>query len=167
MSQKNLPAQRAKPQTKEELTALMRPVSELSEPQEEAQNAALISTELDFLAYKLNRWGWEDKDRAAYRERATQDWVQKLRGYPVGEVKRAIGDYLDWRADRVAKGKKINPDFPTESDIANRVQTRRKQAFHRLPKPIPQQSPTSEVSAEDKAHRAKVAAEMMARFKSD
>jgi len=127
----------------------------------------LISTELDFLAYKLNRWGWEDKDRAAFRERATQDWVQRLRGYKVGEVKRAIGDYLDWRADMVAKGKKVNPDFPTESDIATRVQKRRKEAFQRLPKPIPQPEPASEITPEDKAHRAKVAAEVMAKYHSD
>ena len=138
------------------LLSLMKPVSERCDQQQEAQNAALVAFELNIVSLKVGRFGWEQMD-PAFKDRLSDDWVDVLRPFPIAEVKRGIGDCLDARPR----------DCPTEQAVKAAIMKRRGLAVNKTPKPIPQQEAPSAVNDDDKAHRAAVSAEMMARFKSE
>lgn len=141
---------------RDQMLSLMKPVKEQFSPQEEAQNAALVSFELNIVSLKVSRFGWEQMDKG-FKQRLSDDWTDVLRHFPIAEVRRGIGDCLTAN-ERTC---------PTEQAVRAAIMARRAKAIARTPKPIPQQEPPSEVSAKDKERRAAVSAEMMARFKSD
>ena len=100
------------------------------------------------------------------RNMEAEDWAVELGNHPQWAVERAV---RWWKSE-------ANPDRrkrPLEGDISARCkrETDAVRAATRVlgspVAPIPQQSPTSEVSDEDKAHRAAVSAEMMGVFNAD
>lgn len=152
--------------TKEDLAALMKPVSARCDQQKELENAALVAFELDQLSVKLGRWGWVSKPGTPEREkiitermkqRFSDDWTEALREYPVFEVRRAIGDYLEWRANKLRRGEKLKNDFPTEQDIKSFLLKRRFDAMNTAPKAaVPLSKPKlteAEIEARQEAAR--------------
>ena len=133
------------------LLSLMKPVSERCDQQQEAQNAALISFELNIVSLKVGRFGWEQMD-PAFKDRLSDDWVDVLRVFPIAEVKRGIGDCLE-AFPRVC---------PTEQAVKAAIMKRRAKAVAKTPKAIPQQAPTADITDEDRAERKEAAARIMA-----
>ena len=140
---------------RDQLLSLMKPVNEQCSQQQEAQNAALVSFELNIVSLKVGRFGWEQMD-PAFKSRLSDDWTDVLRPFPIAEVRRGIGDCLD----------AFPRACPTEQAVRAAIMKRRSDAVARTPKRIPQQAPPSEVSEADKARRAKVAAEVMSKYRS-
>lgn len=102
------------PKTREDLQALMRPVQERFDPQQEAQNAAVVGFELEVVSTKVDRFGWRDLSDQM-KQRLTDDWTDVLRKYPIAEVRRGIGDWL-----------KSNPrKCPNEHDVEACIMARR------------------------------------------
>ena len=121
-----------RPQTKEQALELMKPLSELLDPQQEGRNAAAISFELDVVSQKLGRFGWNDSDKAEMRQRLTDDWTDALREFHVDEVRNAIDACLDDEPKRV----------PHERAVRAKVLAYRSKALAKLPKaPPPPEKP--------------------------
>ena len=145
---------------RDQLLELMVPVADRSGPQKALENAALVAFELEKIGPRMI-FGWHMMDQTddgrAIKQGWADDWVAVLGDFPVSEVKRAIGDCIA-----------ANPkQAPSEHAIKVVINSYRAKAVARTPKPIPQQEPTADITEEDRAHRAKVSAEMMARFASD
>lgn len=122
-------------------------MSERCDPQQEAQNAALVAFELDAVSEKVSRFGWRDMD-PRMKDRLTDDWVDVLRAFPIAEVRRGIGDCLDARPR----------DCPTEQAVKAAIMKRRGKAVDKTPKPIPQKPPSEEETRDYKAESDRVMA---------
>ena len=148
------------PMDRDQLLDLMVPVTERCGQQKALENAALVAFELEKIGPRMI-FGWHIMDQTddgkAIKQGWADDWVAILGDFPVSEVKRAIGDCI------AASPKQA----PSEHAVKAAINVHRAKAVARTPKRIPQQSPTSTVTEADKAHRAKVAAEMMKRFNTD
>lgn len=122
------------------------------------ENVALVAFELEKIGPRMI-FGWammdQTDDGRAIKQGWADDWVAVLGEFPVAEVRRAIGDCIEAKATQA----------PSEHAVKAAINVRRKKAVARTPKPIPQQPPTSDVTPEDKAHRAKVAAEVMGKYR--
>lgn len=149
MSQKNLPANT--PQTREDLQALMKPVKERFDPQQEAQNAAVVAFELEVVSTKVDRFGWRDLSERM-KQRLIDDWTDVLRKYPIAEVRRGIGDCL-----------KDNPKrCPNEHEVEAKVIKRRAEAMERLPRTAPPTEERAEITDEERAARKAGAEQILA-----
>lgn len=138
-NRKNLPARQGK--SRAEILDLMKPVSARCDPQQEAQNAALVAFELDAVSEKVSRFGWRDMD-PRMKDRLTDDWVDVLREYPIAEVRRGISDCLD-----------LQSRCPTENEVKAAVMRRRRMALERTPA-IPEPSePLVQITDEERAER--------------
>jgi hypothetical protein len=149
-SQKNLPAKPAMDRVA--LLSLMKPVNERCDPQQEAQNAALVAFELNIVSLKVGRFGWEQMD-PAFKDRLSDDWVDVLRVFPIAEVKRGIGDCLE-AFPRVC---------PTEQAVKAAIMKRRAKAVAKTPKAIPPPEPTNPETRDYKAESDRIMAEVMGR----
>jgi len=70
-------------------TGLTLPLIKHLGSQELAKHKASLSLELEVLAKKFDRFGW-DRDRGSYaQERQLIDWMDALQDYPLQEVRRA------------------------------------------------------------------------------
>ena len=108
---------------------------------------------------------YEKDTPQAIRNMEAEDWAAELGNHPQWAVERAV---RWWKSE-------ANPDRrkrPLEGDISARCkrETDAVRAATRVlgnpVSPIPQQESTADITDEDRAHRAKVSAEMMARFAS-
>jgi len=116
----------------------------------------MLALELEVLAKKYDRFGW-DRDRGtASQDRLIMDWIAALQDYPLQEVQAACRAH-------VAENPKT---MPNEGHILAMVLKAREvsvRAFKaRLPPP---QEPPREVSDDELAHRAKVAADALGKAK--
>ena len=68
---------------------------------------AMLGFELEVLAMKLDRFGWERGRGTPVQDRLITDWMDVLQDYPLDEVKAGINAYLD-----VKPGK-----MPNERDV--------------------------------------------------
>lgn len=110
----------------------------------------MIAVELEVLAKKFDRFGW-DRDRgSAAHDRLILDWMDALQDYPLDEVRAAC------RAAVIENPGKM----PNEGHIVAAIMAGRKAHVAVLPKP---ERPPADVIKEPLEHRRKVAAEVMAR----
>lgn len=104
-------------------------MSERFDPQQEAQNAAVVSFELEVTSAKVDRFGWRDLS-PEMKQRLSDDWTAVLRAYPIAEVRRGIADCLDANPRRC----------PNEHEVKAKILKRRGEAMQRAdPAPISQQ----------------------------
>lgn len=116
-------------------------MSERFDPQQEAQNAAVVSFELEVTSAKVDRFGWRDLS-PEMKQRLSDDWTSVLRAYPIAEVRRGIADCLDENPRRC----------PNEHEVKAKILKRRGQAMQRAaPTPIPQQEEQGERVSPEKA----------------
>lgn len=100
---------------------------------------------------------WKDRPSPEMKARILADWADTLEDWDQRQVLWAL---RKWRND--FPNKKPNPGH-----ILIVLKDQRGKAAVKRAKPNPpQQPPTSEVSEADKAHRAKVAAEVMGKYRS-
>ena len=74
---------------KDERTGLTLPLSRSLGSQELAKHRALVALELEVLAKKLDRFGWERDRNSAAHDRIVMDWMDALQDYPLDEVRDA------------------------------------------------------------------------------
>ena len=132
------------------------PTPELSksmQPQELEGHRKEIASDVEMI---LDGY-WKDRPSPEMKARILADWADTLEDW---EQRQVLWALRKWRND--FPNKKPNPGH-----ILIVLKDKRGRAVAERAKPIPQQSPTSTVNAEDKAHRAKVAAEVMGKYRSE
>lgn len=74
---------------KDPKTGLTLPLSKSLGSQDLAKHRAMVGVELEVLAKKFDRFGW-DRDRGSLaHDRTLADWMDALQDYPLSEVKAA------------------------------------------------------------------------------
>ena len=100
---------------------------------------------------------WKDRPSDEMKARILADWADTLEDW---EQRQVLWALRKWRND--FPNKKPNPGH-----ILIVLKDQRGRAAVKRAKPnTPQQEPPSEVSDDDKAHRAQVAAEVMGKYRS-
>jgi hypothetical protein len=62
--------------------------------QELSKHRAMVAVELEVMAKKVDRFGW-DRDRGTMaHDRIVSDWMDALQDYPLGEVKAACAEWV-------------------------------------------------------------------------
>ena len=105
-------------------TGLTLPLSRSLGSRDLTQHSALVAVELEVLAKKLDRFGW-DRDRGtAAHDRVVMDWIMALRDYPLSEIQAAC------RAHVLAEPGRM----PNEGHIVARIMSARKAFVASLPR---------------------------------
>jgi hypothetical protein len=82
--------------------------------------------ELEVLAKKFDRFGW-DRDRGSYaQERQLTDWMNALQDYPLVEVQQACAAAVISRPS----------SMPNEGHVKAKILAARRQAAAAQPKPV-------------------------------
>jgi hypothetical protein len=85
----------------------------------------MVALELEVMAKKMDRFGWERDRGSAAHDRLVSDWMDVLCDYPLDEVKAAC---REWVASNPRK-------MPNEGDILGLIGKARAFKVARLPKP--------------------------------
>ena len=85
----------------------------------------MVALELEVMAKKMDRFGW-DRDRGSIaHDRAISDWMEGLQDYPLSEVQSACREWVN-----------TNPrKMPNEGDIRGIIMSHRSKRVARLPRP--------------------------------
>lgn len=112
----------------------------------------MVAVELEVLAKKFDRFGW-DRDRgSAAQDGMIRDWIEVLQDFPLDEVR-----------DACRKAVIANPDrMPNEGHIRAEIMKARKMRVRSLPPQPAADLPRPPITEEERAHRAKVSAKLMA-----
>ena len=87
-------AARAQEHPKDAKTGLTLPLSKSLDLRALAKHRAHVAVELEVMAKKLDRFGW-DRDRGtATHDRLITDWMDALQDYPLAEVQAACRKWL-------------------------------------------------------------------------
>lgn len=99
----------------------------------------MIALELEVMAKKMDRFGW-DRDRgSAAHDRIVTDWMDGLHDYPLDEVKAACRKWVETNPRRM----------PNEGDIKALIVAARRPRVRSLPQPEPErQRVTADRTAE-------------------
>ena len=128
-------------------TGLTLPLSKSLASQDLDKHRAMVAVELEVMAKKMDRFGW-DRDRgSAAHDRLVMDWMDALHDFPLGEVKAACREWV------LASPRKM----PNEGDIVGLIQASRR-------KMVEAYSPRSEPARDEARERVSAdrAAEIMA-----
>jgi hypothetical protein len=102
----------------------------------------MICFELEVLAGKLDRFGWERNRGTPVQDRLMTDWMDALQEYPLSEVQQAIRDCLS--AD---PGK-----MPNEWHVVTKIMEARRRHYASIPKQktveLPRQQMSNELASE-------------------
>lgn len=106
-----------------------------------AEHRATIFVELEVLAKKFDRFGW-DRDRGtASHDRICMDWMNALQDYPITEVQAAC-------ASAVLE----NPNkMPNEGHVKAQILKARQAMLQKQPKPVDPRVPFKPKNASQKA----------------
>lgn len=118
-----------------ERTGMILPLSKSLASQDLAQHRAMVAVELEVLAKKFDRYGWERERGTAAHDRQIQDWMEVLQDYPLEEVQAAC------RAAVCANPNKM----PNEGHVRAEIQkARARSAEPRIRSQRPQETRTQE-----------------------
>lgn len=104
-----------------------------------AQHRAMVAVELEVLAKKLDRFGWERDRNSPAHDRIVTDWMDALQDYPLEEVRAACREAVLSRPSAM----------PNEGHIIGKIMEARAR-FLRLNNPVQDPDPP----------RARISAEM-------
>jgi len=90
-----------------------------------AKHRAMIGIELEVLAKKFDRFGWERDRNSPSHDRIVSDWMDALQDYPLAEVRAAC------RACVVDDPKRM----PNEGAVLGRIMDARRLHVAALPRP--------------------------------
>lgn len=114
-------------------TGLTRPLSKSLGSQDLLKHRAMLAVELEVMAKKMDRFGWERDRGTAAHDRIMTDWMDALHDYPLSEVKAACREWV-----------KTNPrKMPNEGDIVGMIQKARRrsvEAFKAARPPEPEKA---------------------------
>lgn len=106
-------------------TGLILPLRTSLGSQELAKHRAVVAVELEVMAKKMDRFGW-DRDRGSMaHDRIITDWMDALQDFPLDEIRAAC---RKWVEDNPRK-------MPNEGDIRAKVMAARAKVVAFLPKP--------------------------------
>lgn len=109
---------------KDDRTGLTLPLSKSLASPELDRHRAMVAVELEVLAKKFDRFGW-DRDRGSMaHDRALTDWMTALQDYPLDEVQAAC------RAAVLANPNKM----PNEGHVVGQINEARRRKVAALPK---------------------------------
>lgn len=87
----------------------------------------MVAVELEVMAKKMDRFGW-DRDRGSMaHDRLISDWMDALQDFPLNEVQAACRAWVQDNPRRM----------PNEGDIRGKVMAARAKHVAALPKPEP------------------------------
>lgn len=82
-------------------TGLILPLSKSLGSRELAQHRALVAVELEVLAKKFDRFGWERDRGSMASDRMLTDWMDALQDFPLDEVRAACKSAVLRNPDRM------------------------------------------------------------------
>lgn len=122
---------------KDARTGLTLPLSKSLGLQDLAKHQAMVAVELEVLAKKFDRFGWDRDRNSPAHDRLLMDWIEALQDFPINEVrdacKRAVLD---------------NPGkMPNEGHVRAEIMKARREWLlanpPRKPEPEPERKPVS------------------------
>ena len=137
-------------------TGLTLPLSKSLASPDLAKHRAVVAVELEVLAKKLDRFGWERDRGSAAHDRLMIDWMDALQDYPIEEVRAACRAHVINDPNRM----------PNEGHIVAQINKTRAAKIAMLPRrPEPEPERREEITA-DAAERKRQAEAIMAGFRS-
>ena len=110
---------------RDQKTGLILPLSRSLGSQDLAKHRAMVAVELEVMAKKMDRFGWDRDRNSPAHNRIITDWMDALCDYPLDEVKAAC---REWVMNNPRK-------MPNEGDIRGVIMANRAKVVARLPKP--------------------------------
>jgi hypothetical protein len=118
------------------------PLSKSLDWQDLAQHRAMVAVELEVLAKKMDRFGWERDRNSPAHDRLVIDWMDALQDYPLDEIRAACREAVKSRPNAM----------PNEGHILAKIMEARAMFVRLVPKqeqPEPERiKPTPERAAE-------------------
>ena len=65
-----------------------------------AMHQATVALELEVLAKKMDRFGWERDRGTPAHDRMVNDWIDALQDFPLSEIQDAVRAAMDTNLDR-------------------------------------------------------------------
>ena len=134
-------------------TGLILPLSKSLGLQVLAQHRAMVALELEVLAKKHDRFGWDRDRNSPAHDRLITDWMDALQDYPLDEIQAACrAAILD------------NPRMmPNEGHIVAKINEARrvKVAAFKAALPKPREPERPQITEDDRARRAAFAASVL------
>lgn len=95
-----------------------------------AEHRAMVAVELEVLAKKLDRFGWERDRNSPAHDRMLIDWMDALQDYPLDEIRAACREAVKARPNQM----------PNEGHIIGEIKKARKEflALNWTPPPPPE-----------------------------
>jgi hypothetical protein len=119
-------------------TGLTLPLSKSLASPDLDKHRAMVAVELEVMAKKMDRFGW-DRDRGSMaHDRLIADWMDTLQDYPLTEVRAACRAWVQDNPRRM----------PNEGDIRSKILAARSKHVAALPKPAEAETQTERVSAD-------------------
>lgn len=116
------------------------PLSRSLASPELAKHRALVAVELEVLAKKLDRFGWERDRNSPAHDRLIIDWMDALQDYPLDEIRAACREAVMARPNAM----------PNEGHILSKIMEARA-AFVRLNPPTTAPEPRQERMSAERA----------------
>lgn len=132
-------------------TGLTLPLSKSLASPDLAKHRAVVAVELEVLAKKLDRFGWERDRGSAAHDRLMIDWMDALQDYPIEEIRAACRAHILKEPNRM----------PNEGHVVAQILEARRLKVAALPKPRdPEPERRLEITEEERARRAAVVASL-------
>lgn len=119
-------------------TGLTLPLSKHLGSQDLAKHRAMLAMELEYLAKKYDRFGWERDRNTPAQDRQKLDFMDALQDYPLHEVRAACKAAVIAKPDRM----------PNEGHIVAQILKARKAHVQSIPRQVENVAPISRPSAE-------------------
>lgn len=119
------------------------PLRTLLDSQALKAHRAMLAMELEVLAMKTDRFGWERERGNPIQDRLITDWMDTLQDYPLDEVQRGIVACLDAKPGKM----------PNERDVLFQVHKIRAKFLLAQPKPQAPQDPDRRPATAEEARK--------------
>ena len=119
------------------------PLSKSLELSALAKHQAQVALELEVLAKKTDRYGWERDRGTVAHDQMMGDWIDALQDFPLGEVQEAIKAAMDEK-----RGK-----MPNEREVLFQVHKARAKWLLAQPKPQELQDPERRPATAEEAKK--------------
>lgn len=106
-------------------TGLMMPLRTSLDSQELARHRAMVALELEVMAKKMDRFGWDRDMGSPVHDRLITDWMDALCDFPLGEVRDACREWVATNPRRM----------PNEGDIKALIMKARARFVAAIPRP--------------------------------
>lgn len=116
----------------------------------------MVAVELEVLAKKFDRFGWERDRGTAVQDAMIRDWIEALVDFPLDEIRAAC------RSAVISFPSKM----PNEGHVRAQIMEARRAKVAALPKHVPE-PPRPKLTPDQLEARRKQAQEIMAGFAAD